>query len=431
SNLAKIYKRGTFKVTRTKDNGELHPWSTWPSLHRGVPNYEHNIRFINQDLDVANKNFPPFWVDLASSGIDVGIFGSLQSFPPIYGDNYKFYLPDTFSPNEESFPNEIKKFQKFNLKLAGKNKAISGSFDFESMVLFSKLIFFKIIGINSILTAFIHLFKELVNSKYKKRRSLIQPILSFDVFWKHYKKYRPKFSTFFTNHVAGMMHRYWQETFPEDFDLKKDEIDIFNSKSIFKAMDIADEQIGAIIDFCDKNATDLLVLSGMGQESINWGEYQPEIYLADSSIFLKNLKLTPTEYSLLPSMHPDLVFDCISEKALNRLIESATALTDYDGNKLITLKYAPVGLRVNFSLGTETKALRKDQKVFNTKNKLEDKIQYYGLKLITRDQGTAYHCPEGILLAYGRNSEHFNFKESKIVDICKIKPKILSFFGVF
>ena len=85
SNFAKLYKSGIFKITTTKDDGELHPWSTWPSLHRGVPNFVHNIRYLNQDLKFANQKFPPFWVTLASAGIDVGIFGSLQSFPPIYG----------------------------------------------------------------------------------------------------------------------------------------------------------------------------------------------------------------------------------------------------------------------------------------------------------------------------------------------------------
>ena len=43
SNFAKLYKSGIFKITTTNDDGELHPWSTWPSLHRGVPNFVHNI----------------------------------------------------------------------------------------------------------------------------------------------------------------------------------------------------------------------------------------------------------------------------------------------------------------------------------------------------------------------------------------------------
>ena len=156
STISKIIDRSNLIETFTHDQGELHPWTTWPTLHRGVPNFKHNIRFINQDLNEANAKFPPFWIELVASGIDVGIFGSLQSYPPIRGKNFKFYLPDTFSPNPDSFPNDIKNFQEFNLKLSGQNKAKSGSFDFVSIYLFLKLFCLRIIGINSFFKVLIH-----------------------------------------------------------------------------------------------------------------------------------------------------------------------------------------------------------------------------------------------------------------------------------
>ena len=289
--FAKILKKGIYKVTSTRDDGELHPWSTWPTVHRGTPNFKHNIRYINQDLKFANTKYPPLWSDLASNGIDIGIFGSLQSYPPIYGNKYKFYLPDTFSPNSESFPKEIKYFQEFNLKLAGENKAISGKLEFKSVQMFLKLIFLRVISPSSFFRTLNHLVREIFNSKYKTRRSLLQPILGFDVFWKHYLKYQPNFSTFFTNHVAGMMHRYWDSTFPEDFNIDEKDVDNFHSKSIFKAMDIADEQIKKIVQYCDLNRANLLVISSMGQESIDRGEYLPEIFYLIISDY-SNIKFT-------------------------------------------------------------------------------------------------------------------------------------------
>ena len=428
SNFAKIYKYGIFKETITKDDGELHPWSTWPSLHRGVPNSKHNIRYLNQDLKFANEKYPPLWVSLASSGIDVGVFGSLQSFPPIYGEKYKFYLPDTFAPNPESFPKEIENFQKFNLKLAGDNKAINLRYDYKTIFNFSQLIFKRTINFSSAIRAFIHVIKEIINPKYKKRRSLMQPILGFDVFWKHFLKYQPKVSTFFTNHVAGMMHRYWYATFPEDIGLNEKEVDKFNSESIFKAMDIADKQVGIISEYCDKNSSNLLIISSMGQEYIDWGEYKPEIFLSDSSKFIKMLGLSNKDYSLFPAMQPDIVFGCSSQKSLNKLINAIENLQDEDGNKLIKLKYSPSGLRANFSLGVQTDSLSKKAQIFNKETKLFNKIGDYGLKFFVRDKGTAYHVPEGILLAYGKSSKHFNFDNKKLVDICEIKPKILDLF---
>ena len=58
SAIAQLLVGGHTFTTVTRDEGELHPWTTWPSLHRGAYNTEHRIKFINQDLTVANS-FPP------------------------------------------------------------------------------------------------------------------------------------------------------------------------------------------------------------------------------------------------------------------------------------------------------------------------------------------------------------------------------------
>ena len=36
STLAKIIKEGSFLETYASDQEELHPWSTWPTVYRGV-----------------------------------------------------------------------------------------------------------------------------------------------------------------------------------------------------------------------------------------------------------------------------------------------------------------------------------------------------------------------------------------------------------
>ena len=55
SNLNKLINKGTFIETTTDDIGELHPWSSWPTVHRGVDNSMHKIKFINQNLEIAKK----------------------------------------------------------------------------------------------------------------------------------------------------------------------------------------------------------------------------------------------------------------------------------------------------------------------------------------------------------------------------------------
>ena len=54
SALAKIYYDGQFFKTITKDDGELHPWSTWPTVHRGVPNTIHKHKIYKPRLISIN-----------------------------------------------------------------------------------------------------------------------------------------------------------------------------------------------------------------------------------------------------------------------------------------------------------------------------------------------------------------------------------------
>ena len=54
----------------------------------------------------------------------------------------------------------------------------------------------RVLSIKVILKVLIHVFKEKLNPKYKIRRSLIQPILGFDLFYKSLNKFNPQFTTF-------------------------------------------------------------------------------------------------------------------------------------------------------------------------------------------------------------------------------------------
>ena len=123
STLAYIFNKGILKKTITTDYGELHPWSTWPTFYRGVDNSQHGLKFINQDKTFAEKNYPPIWTILANNGISIGIFGSLQSYPPPDFENINFYLPDTFAPNSDAIPEILSSFQDFNLNIVGNNNS--------------------------------------------------------------------------------------------------------------------------------------------------------------------------------------------------------------------------------------------------------------------------------------------------------------------
>ena len=107
----------------------------------------------------------------------------------------------------------------------------------------------------------------------------MQAILSFDVYEKYLLKKKPEFTTYFTNHVAGMMHRYWDNLFHP----KNSRESLFNRNSIIEAMDISDGHIGKLLKISESHNYELLMLSSMGQDSIDWKDWVPEL-------FIKNIK---------------------------------------------------------------------------------------------------------------------------------------------
>tara|TARA_A100001388_G_scaffold182021_1_gene136356 strand:- start:26383 stop:27789 length:1407 start_codon:yes stop_codon:yes gene_type:complete len=425
-NIKKIINQGFFIDTFTLDEGELHPWSTWPTVHRGVPNKFHNIKFINQDLK-KSQTYKPIWEFLIEKKISVGIFGSLQSYPPIKNNNVKFFLPDTFAPNELAFPKKLMDFQKFNLDLVKNNKAISTSITKKQIVNFLTLFFNNTISKKSFIISTLQILKELLKPIYKKRRSMVQPVISFDLYLKYLKNTKPEFSTFFTNHVAGMMHRYWKYLFPNDNESRNSIHSKFHSKSILKAMDIADFQLGELSKFTKANNYDLWIISSMGQDYVDRGNYIPELLIKDFNSLLKVLNLNKDKYSLLPAMQPDICLSSNDLPSFNILRDRFKNITDSNGNLVFKERYKPVGLRLNLSIIRSSEISQK-KVVFVKKRKFN--IKDLGLEIIRRDVGTGYHIPKGVFIGDGNLTEKVYKKNIQNIDTCKIAPTILNHFNL-
>ena len=87
------------------------------------------------------------------------------------------------------------------------------------------------------------------------RRRSFQSIFAFDLFDKQLERHRPVFSTFFTNHVASAMHRYWAAGHPSDYeqlDLDDEWMDKYRDEVPW-AMAQADEMIGRLAAFAEAN----------------------------------------------------------------------------------------------------------------------------------------------------------------------------------
>ena len=427
SAFAQIAEEGKVFDTYTYDNGELHPWSTWPTVHRGVDNSIHNIRYLNQDLKRA-KAYKPIWELLIQNEVDVGIFGSLQSYPPIKSKFCKFYLPDTFAPTPLAFPKELSDFQFFNLELTKGNKAISRNISNAYILNFAKLVTNGVISKSSAFSALMHIFKEKLNSKYKTRRSILQNVFSFDLYLKNIYKYKPTFSTYFTNHVAGMMHRYWKYLFFEDFKLNESELDKFHSKSIIKAMHLANNNLKKLITFSKITGHNIVIVSSMGQSFIDRGEYIPELFLSNFKSLMKSLKLENNSFQLLPAMHPDYCIEAKDFDSLCLLRKVIKLLKDENENQIFLERYEPVGLKINFIFNLSSSAPITHSVKFLDKT---FDLNVFGLELIERDIGTGYHIPDGILCWLGKDQDVIqinNLKEK--IDTARICPTILELYGI-
>ena len=429
SALARMLNQAHTLTTVTRDEGELHPWTTWPTLHRGVQNSVHNIRFINQSLAEASA-YPPVWEAVQSAGKRVGLFGSLQSYPPPEADGYEFYVPDTFASGPETLPHKYEAFQRFNLRQTQQDGAQAKPVQFDSSSADDLLGMLRSgLSMTTCLALASHLIKERLNPLYRSRRSVMQALVAFDMFQDALKHSRPEFCTFFTNHVAGMMHRYWKYAFPEDFayEITTTE-DKFHSESIAFAMDIANAQIGVLMQYVDSRNGRLLVATSMGQEAIDRGEYLGEWRITNVLQFLRAIAWTKPVRDLL-AMQPDFNFALNSEADAEHFLAATAALMDANGHS-IWKRAQRMGATVNLGLAPSASALESGAVFLVTASGIKKRLTIadIGIEFLMRDPGTGYHQPRGALLLYG-NGIAANDARTE-VDSTAVRPAILQMMGV-
>ena len=113
SNISRFLKQAHQFTTVAVDTGELSPWVTWPTFHRGISNERHGIKNLGQDP--ATFKGKPIWEEIREQGGSIGICGSMQSWPPIDPGENGFYIPDTFAHDERCYPSYLDPLQAFNL----------------------------------------------------------------------------------------------------------------------------------------------------------------------------------------------------------------------------------------------------------------------------------------------------------------------------
>lgn len=426
--LADIVKISKCYTTCTVDVGELHPWVTWPTLHRGVDNTVHKIEFLNQDLSEASA-YPPIWETASKAGLRVGVFGSLQSYPVPQDTEYAFYVPDTFAPAPDAFPACYVPLQELNLHQTAADGGIISDIKPSLRTVANALRLFQVgLSLKTVFRITRQLALERVDAAYKTRRSVLQAPIQFDAFKHALRKTRPDLCTFFTNHVAGMMHRYWRHTFPEHFgDGPGIKTDPVRSSNIEFAMRIADEQIAYLKEYADSVGASLLIVSSMGQEAIHRrGGDQARIL--DFAKFVNAIGFTRPFRSHL-AMHPDFNFEFETIEDVQHFADLLGQFTYADGRAL-AYKINVSGCTLNFGLAQPPD--RRDQNliVSTTAGGASRTISFdkAGMVRFERDVGTAYHQPRGIAIWYERDGVPDQSRAE--IDTRQIRPLVLRALGI-
>ncbi|MEG3591736.1 MAG: hypothetical protein VX354_00330 [Pseudomonadota bacterium] len=439
STFSKILSSCDQFETISEDVGNLSPWITWPSLHRGVKNTLHNIGDFGEDLQNIDKKFPPIWSILSSHDIKVGIFGSLHTYPlPKEIDKYSFYVPDSFARNSECIPHYLHVFQEFLLKMS-RASARNVKRKIEYLLLFNLIINIKKVGIRqiTIIKCLLQILSEFIDSGKIIRRRTFASILSFDVFMKQLVEKKPQFVTFFTNHVASSMHRYWSASYPgdyDDFDLDPAWIKTYR-KEIDFSMKAADNFLHSLVNFVHENPDySIWVATSMGQSSTETKNINTQLSVIDMSKFMRGFGLESNSWEAKPAMHPQVNVvvsrgktEYFAEKLNKTLIGGVYTSYRQKGNFFsIDLGHIDLGeekgvLKINNGLDESDPNYHADL------YSLED----FGLVNFKIQEGTmasAYHIPQGCLLIYNYPAD--SHKKRQTISTLDIAPAILQNYSI-
>src|SRR6266571_2107024 len=211
-----LKEHGAWGSPLSVDLGDkLDPWITWTTVYTGKPQEEHGVLFLEQPPETIRAK--RIWEMAAEAGLSVGVYGSLNAWPPrpVKG----FWVPGTFAQDPSTYPDKLRPIQELNLKYTrgynyGEFRAEDGLVQKAAMAARLALLGLRpktAVGVLS------HLVRERLNSKVRWKRVGFQPLINFDFFTRLYKFYHPDLATFHTNHVAHYQHLYWRAMQPALF----------------------------------------------------------------------------------------------------------------------------------------------------------------------------------------------------------------------
>jgi hypothetical protein len=432
SALARVMNRSRLFSTMAEDTGVLSPWITWATVHRGVPNDVHCISDFGQDLSDVNAEYPDLMTLLAQAGRRVGVFGSLHTYPPPQNiGDYSFYVPDTFANGPECFPETLSAFQDFNLRMvdaSGRN--VSRSIPIAAAVRFLKAAPALGLRVDTLVRLAHQIVSERLDRTRRGRRRTSQVQIAFDLFYRQLAQHTPEFATFFTNHVASSMHRYWPAKFPEDYRESRLD-DVWRStyaNEIDFTMKEADRQISRLASFVETHSGyALVVASSMGQAAVDVSTViHRQLYITNPVRFMQALGVPQDGWVKHRAMLPRYIFKvadsfaaAFRRSAAGVTVNEAPLAANDLGSNVFQIKLGQANLTDEATVVCVHGEPRPLNEVGLANVPIQDETGSY-----------AYHVPEGLLLVYDPESSLTRVSDCGMISTLDIAPTLLANFGI-
>lgn len=258
-----LRQNGTWAAPMSVDlPPQLDPWITWTTVYSGRPQSDHNVYFLEQPPETIKAR--RIWELCHDEGLRVGVYGSLCSWPPQPVNG--FYVPDTFANDSSTYPETLRPIQDLNLTYT---RSIRLPQDQDGLM-FKIRLGTQLLNLGLSLATVTRIVGQLAQEQFdggvRWRRVALQPMVNFDFFKTLYRRYRPDFATFHSNHVAHYMHTYWKAMQPDRFEQPTSEEEIRQyGRAIEHGYIAADQLLKQVLGLLDSD-TVLVVASSMGQK---------------------------------------------------------------------------------------------------------------------------------------------------------------------
>jgi hypothetical protein len=393
-NIRKFFECAHQYTSMAVDSGELSPWVTWPTMHRGMSNDEHGV--LNLGQDPATFRGKPLWEDFRNKGLTIGLCGPMQSWPPFDPGQGGFYVPDTFAHDSACYPGYLEPLQAINLSQVKKNPRIVSS-SMPGVGEIQRLLSCAVragIRASTIGRIAAQLVRERFDSSIVPRRPVFQTLLFWDVFRKHYNPINPPaYASFFTNHVAGVMHRYWKDVFPEDFPGRDTAQKASREPLMRFALCVLDDMLEDVLRWAKLNPDIAIIFaSSMGQGPVHRDYHEGiELHITNVDALLASAGLTKAAYRPLLAMVPQVAAEIPAPLDRARTIMWLKACTTAAGKPLFDTR--EMGISVSISI---TLPPRSEIELGYIKNGTQT-IPFTSLGLTSSEieAGSGYHIAEG------------------------------------